>query len=308
MNIQDLESRIREFINGGRIQSNLLKNNADWNKLCSSLDSIGDSQLAIDSYTQFHHVKDAGASYLLIYGILQSLLLQQNAAKHIGDSLNIKVKLPKNLQEIRVIRNSAAGHPTFQKEKSLSKSCFITRMSISPTNFQLMTVFSGDKEYEFHHVSIPSLIETQNKYLSELLKKVVDELERQEMEHHQKHKDIKLVDIFPHTISYHFGKLLEATDSKDHLSFGAANLKMISNCIDNFKKELSNRGEWDVYDSINYHYELVEYPLKRLEAYFSGNDQMNTKDAYIFTSFIAEQVKSLEIIAKEMDEEYESTT
>ena len=60
------------------------------------------------------------------------------------------------------------------------------------------------------------------------------------------------------------------------------------------------------YESIDYHYELIEYPIKRLEAYFEGNDDMNEKDAYIFASFLSEQVKSLEDIAKELDEKYES--
>ena len=243
---------------------------------------------------------------MIVYGILQTLLLQQNAAKHIGDSLDIKVKLPKDLEDIRVIRSSAAGHPTHQKEKGLSKSCFITRMSISPTGFQLMTVYSGDKECEFHHVSIPALIETQKQYLSEVLAKVVAELERQEMEHRQKHKDNKLADIFPHTISYHFSKIFEATHREDLFPLGTPNIKMISECIERFKNELSSRGEWGVYDSINYHYELIEYPLKRLSAYFEGNDDMNEKDAYIFASFLSDQVKSLKEIANELDEEYES--
>ena len=307
MNIQNLEDRIREFINSGRRQSILLKTPDAWNKLCSSLDLIGDTQLAIESYPQLHNVKDDGANYLIVYGILQTLLLQQNAAKHIGDSLGIKVKLPKDLEDIRVIRNSAAGHPTHQKENGLSKSCFITRMSISPTGFQLMSVYSGDKEYEFHHVSIPSLIETQKKYLSEVLGKVVTELERQEMEHRQKHKANKLTDIFPHTISYHFSKIFEATHGSGLFALGTPNMKMIAGCIDSFKRELINREEWGLYDSIDYHYELIEYPLNRLEAYFEGNDEMNEKDAYIFASFLSEQVKSLEEIAKELDEKYEST-
>ena len=97
MSIQSLEDRIRGFINSGRRQSILLKTPDAWNKLCSSLDLIGDTQLAIESYPQLHNVKDDGASYLIVYGILQALLLQQNAAKHIGDSLGIKVKLPKDL-------------------------------------------------------------------------------------------------------------------------------------------------------------------------------------------------------------------
>jgi hypothetical protein len=306
MNLQGLENRIREFINSGRRQHVLLQNPTAWNKLCSSLDLIGDTRLAIDSYPHFYNSKDEGANYLIVYGILQTLLLQQNAAKHIGEALKIKVKLPKVLEDIRVIRNSAAGHPTHQKEKGLSKSCFITRMSISPTGFQLMTVYSGDKEYEFSHISIPYLIETQKQYLGEVLEKVVAELERQEMEHRAKHKDKKLSDIFPHTISYHFSKIFEATYSKDLFPLGTPNIKMIAGCIEGFKNELSNRGEWGVYDSIKYHYELIEYPLRRLSAYFENKDDMNEKDAYIFASFLADQVNSLKGIAKELDEQYES--
>lgn len=210
------------------------------------------------------------------------------------------------MEDIRVIRNSAVGHPTYQKENGLSKSCFITRMSISPTGFQLMSVYSRDKEYEFHHISIPSLVEIQNKYLSEMLEKVAAELERQEMGHREKHKVNKLADIFPHTISYHFSKIFEATHSSGLFALGTPNMKMIAGCIESFKSELAEREEWGVYDSIDYHYELIDYPLKRLEEYFEGNDDMNEKDAYIFASFLSEQVKSLEEMAKELDEKYES--
>jgi len=82
---------------------------------------------------------------------------------------------------------------------------------------------------------------------------------------------------------------------------------MIASCIESFKNELSLRGEWGVYESIDYHYELIDYPLKRLEAYFKGDDAMNEKDAYIFASFLSSQLKSLQEIAKDLDEQYEST-
>lgn len=134
MTISQLEERIREFINSGRKQSALLVDSSKWNKLCSSLDLIGDTELAILSYPSLCSTQDNGASYLIIYGILQTLLLQQDATKNISDSLEIKVKLPKPLEDIRIIRNSAAGHPGQQRENGLSKSCFITRMSISPTS------------------------------------------------------------------------------------------------------------------------------------------------------------------------------
>jgi len=68
--------------------------------------------------------------------------------------------LPRTQPSHEASWNSAAGYPGYQKENGLSKSSFITRMSISPTSFELMTVYSSDEEYEMSRVAIPSLIET----------------------------------------------------------------------------------------------------------------------------------------------------
>lgn len=307
MTVENLEDRIREFINSGRRQATLLKNLTTWNKLCSSLDIVGDTQLAIRSHSQLQDIKDEGASYLIIYGTLQAMLLQQDAVKHIGDALDIKVKRPKELENIRVIRNSSVGHPAHQTENNLSKSSFIVRTSISPNGFQLMIVYSGDREYEFQNISIPKLIKTQEQYIIEVLLKVINELERQEVEHRKKHRENKLVDSFPSTTNYHISKIFESTSNPNEFPLGSANIKMIESFLDNFKQELNKRSEWGIYDSINYHYELIEYPLKRLAAYFACSDNMNERDAYIFTSFIADQVKKLEQIAQELDDEYNST-
>jgi len=304
--IQNHEARIREFINGTRKQSFLLKCFASWNKLCSSLDLIGDTQLAIDSYPTFKNLNEHGECYLIVYGILQTLLLQQDAASHIADSLSIKVKRPKALENIRKIRNNAAGHPSHQKENGQARSCFITRMSVKATSFRLMTVYSGDKEYKTEHIEIPALIETQQKYLCEVLGKVVSELERQEMEHREKHKNTKLANSFHPSISYHFGKLFEAINNEDVHALGAISLKMITDCLNSFKDELSLRGEWGIYDSVNYHYELIEYPVNRLESYFDNTNDVNEKDAYIYVSFLSEQVNSLNEIANELDDKYRS--
>ncbi|MCG8093235.1 MAG: hypothetical protein JAZ17_06335 [Candidatus Thiodiazotropha endolucinida] len=307
MDVAKLEDKIRYFINSGRKQASLLKDSAAWNKLCSSLDVVGDTQLAIEAHQNFHETKGDGESYLIVYGVLQAMLLQQDAVKHIGNALNIKVKLPRQLEDIRIIRNSAAGHPAYQKENGLAKSSFITRISLSPVSFQLMTVYSGDRDYEFNQISIPSLIETQEQYVCEVMSGVVKELERQEMEHRKKHKETKLADSFPHTTRYHISKIIEATSSPDRFPLGDANVKTIEGFLDEFKQELEKRDEWGVYDSINYHYELIEYPIKRLKEYFNYNDPMNEKDAYIFASFISEQMDELSGIAQELDEKYESS-
>ncbi|EGR0026365.1 hypothetical protein AB6H46_22515 [Vibrio alginolyticus] len=305
--VRKLESEIRDYINVSRRQFQIMGNKANWNKLCSALDLVGDTELAIEAYPNLCSTRSDGASYLVVYGILQTLLLQQDAAKHIADALGLKkIKRPKQLDEIRIIRNSAAGHPTSQKENGSYKSCFISRFSLSPVSFQMVTSFSNSSEPKFTTVSIPSLLEVQGKYIAELLEQVVDELKKQEMEHRLMHKDNKLEDSFPQTLSYHLGKIYEATYTRQSFALGKVNLSTVSNVLESFKSALEARSEWGVYDSVNFHYEQLEYPLQQLELYFDGESTFNEKDAYIFASFVEKQFDELIEIAKDIDKEYES--
>jgi len=309
--IDQLEEKIRDFINSNRRKSILLQNSSNWNKLCSSLDVIGDTELAISSYPSLcAAVQDNGASYLIIYGILQTFQLQQDAARKIGDSLNIKVKLPRQLTEIANIRHDAVGHPFQRNENKLSNSSFIIRFSLSPYGFELITTSSNDSDHlddKVVRINIPELIQIQKQYLGEVLTKVIIELERQEMEHKNKHKDIKLVDLFS-TINYYFEKLGNANDGSGSFWLGKSHLQFIKESIEKFKSELINREEWDKNDAANYDYCLTAYPISELEKYFQGTGQskLDDKDAFIFISFLYEQVKKLKNIAAEIDEEYGS--
>ena len=91
-------------------------------------------------------------------------------------------------------------------------------------------------------------------------------------------------------------------------SLGAMHVKCVQDCLDGFQSKLEQRGEWDVHDSVNYYYELIAYPMSELKAYFdsSPDTKLNDKDVYIFASFVSEQIKTVEVIAKEIDEEYAS--
>jgi len=312
MSIDQLEAQIRDFINNGRRQSVLLQNLSKWNELCSALDVIGDTTLAILAYPSLSKtVKNTGATYLLIYGILQTLQLQQDAAKKIGNALNIKVKLPKKLNEIRTVRNDAAGHPFASNENNFSNSSFINRSSISPILFELMTTSSnnrGQTTNKIVSVNIPELIEIQEQYLSEMLTKVVSELKNQEMAHKNKYKDIKICDLFlPTILNYPLQKIYESLNDHSKFMLGKSQLKFIQeNCIEKFKSELVNRNEWD--DSVDHEYDMIVYSINELEKYFEGAERskLNHKDALIFLSFLDKQIGRLKKVAQEVDEDYES--
>lgn len=305
-NIGRLEGRVREFINSHRLQSKLLSNPADWHKLCSALDLIGDTEYAIEDYPKNLAHNSIGSCYLIIYGILQALLLQQDAVKHLANALGIDVKFPRELNDIRIIRNSAAGHPILQTENKISKSCFITRMTLTPKSFEMMTLFSSGEDHRFDTIQIPELLEIQRNYLAGVLESVVSELEEQEMSHRKEYQDKKLVDCFHSGLTYDFSKLYEASNSGMMFELGLVHLGSISDCLESYRNMLEERGEWGN-DAISYHYDLVEYPLEQLTCFFSNSDdnKLDSRDAYIFVSFIKEQINSLKEIAVEIDEDYE---
>ena len=118
-NISQLTSDIRDLIDDPRKKHLLLKDSIAWNMLCSSLDVIEDTDCCLETFltTDIDHLDD-GKKYMYVYGTLQALFVQQDAAKHLAESLEIAYPINKQsnedqqLNEIRDIRNNSVGHPT----------------------------------------------------------------------------------------------------------------------------------------------------------------------------------------------------
>ena len=300
---------IRDFINKPIKQFNLLKNHKLWNQLCSSLDVIGDSDLAISAYINSEFGIDGGEKYLRLYGVLQALFLQQDAVTNLYESLGLPNNLtsyPK-LKEIRDIRNDSIGHPT--KRGNYKSYHFISRASITKTGFQLISDY-GNNKTTFKDISVIDLIEEQRKYLSEILKKVINVLKAEERAHKEGFKMEKLEAVFPDTFSYYIEKIFENIGKSEHAQLGLMHVESVKEVMDKLKESLQKRGvEIDTYDSIKYLYELLEYPITELKLYFDmliakKEPRINDKTAYIFAYFIREQLSELKEIAKEIDDEY----
>jgi AAA+ ATPase superfamily predicted ATPase len=304
--IAALENHIRSRINAGRKRHELLGRTADWNRLCSALDVTGDTELALDSYLKHAHVEDTGIKYLHIYGALQLLQTQQEAAAEICSALQIKPQSSPKVPLIRELRSSAIGHPTRQREDHREKSNFIVRITLTQFSFTLFTVAANEASHTERHVDIPNLIELQRTTLAATLQEVIKLLDEVEMNHREQHRDEKLVACFPDTLPYYFSKIFEALHSPRSSPDGKMHIDLIVECLAKMRAMLEKRGEWNIYDSIDYEYKLLEYPLHQLAAFFTepSSGGLNEKDAYIFCSFISEQIKTLIKIAEELDEKY----
>lgn len=164
---------IRGFITKPIKQFNLLKNHKLWNQLCSSLDVIEDSDLALSAYIDSKFEEDDGEKYLRLYGLLQALFLQQGAVKNLSESLELPNDLStySKLKEIRDIRNDSVGHPTKRGRNDKSYH-YISRISITKSKFQLISYYENSKTI-FRDILVIDLIKEQRKYLSKILKKII---------------------------------------------------------------------------------------------------------------------------------------
>ena len=333
---------IRDFINEPRKQFNLLNDLKFWHQLCSSLDVIGDSDLAIDAYINSEFGEDDGEKYLRLYGVLQALFLQQDAVTNLCESLGLQNNLIANpkLKDIRDIRNDSIGHPT--KRGNYKSYHFISRVTIKKSGFQLISNYENSKTTVWDisvneepcgkpqgintHITNTTavtlwqatgnhqvdLIKEQREYLSEIFKKIINDLKAEEKAHKEKFKMEKLEAVFPDTFSYYIGKIFENIGKSDRAQLGLMHVKLVKGVMDKLKESLQKRGiEIGTYDSIKDLYELLEYPITELELYFNRliaekEPRINDKTAYIFAYFIREHLSQLKEIVKEIDDEYSS--
>ena len=66
----ELEQEIRNIINDPRTHVQLSRDPSAFSKLCSSLDVLGDTELALDAYLGGNEHASFGEKYLFVFGVL----------------------------------------------------------------------------------------------------------------------------------------------------------------------------------------------------------------------------------------------
>ena len=301
---------IRDFINftSPRKKEALLQNNAIWDMLCSCMDMIEDLEYALESYlVEDPEDAETGRKYLLIFGALQALYVQQDAVKNLHTALDIPYTMDPSIEEIRDIRNDAAGHPTNRRNKEF---IFINRSSLGIHKFQLMKLdptksTGGSLNSEHVDINVADLITTQRNIFMEILDNVIEILKEEEVEHRKKFADKKLAGVFSGT-PYPFEKMWDAVlrPNSDHAYLVEHYVDQISKTIKAFRDGLRERGEPD--DRISDIYEKLEYALQHIKDFFDpeSNTHIQWDDAHIFVYFIDRQVDVLKKFAQDIDNTY----
>jgi hypothetical protein len=304
--ITDLEQQIRLLINAPRKHLAIFQDSAEYHKLCSCLDVIGDTELAFHAHEEMSDGARPGSSYVLAYGFLQALFLQQDAVRNLYEALQLPSESDPLLTEIREVRNDAIGHPTKRGGGKGKSFTHISRPSISKAGFQLMTVEPNKWPPMFRYVSFKSLLDTQHAQLEKALEALLQALRKEEMEHREQFRDEKLAAIFPVVLHYYFEKVYESARERGAWEYGALHVSLISEIVETFKAALVRREIAGAYPGVEYQLKLLEYPLAQLGEYFAekGEGRLNAYDAEIFTSFVEHEMSKLQEMALELDAEY----
>lgn len=145
------------------------KNDGDWSKLWTAVDNIEDTQRAIDEYFS---LKDF--SRLAVYGLLQSMFVQQDAVSHLEKAIKIETpdwkKDYPELSKIRDIRNETIGHPISTENGSY--------VSISYTNNLNVLEYGIWSKDGFEHktINLKDIINIQHDLLVKEVKRIMNNI------------------------------------------------------------------------------------------------------------------------------------
>jgi hypothetical protein len=298
---------IRDHASNPRHQEPLLSNSFAWHQLCAAFDAIGDTELATDAYLEGDFPQQPGERYLRVYGVLQALVVQQDAVRDMTSILcpGIPLKLVDLLKGVRDARHASIGHPTRRESKGDVSSHFISRITMSKDYFQLLSHSKKDGSSSTY-VPVRKLIEQQRTETVRIMSEVVTELKRKDEEHKSLFRGKSMTGSF-HTVTYAIEKIFEDLHKNTIVGMGKWGMDTLKSALDDFRKMLGERGmSVETYDSVKYHYEQIEYPLRELQKFFAGEPSEigSYQAAMVYGDALQGYFSELRKSAQGIDEEY----
>ena len=157
--IRQLEQQIRDLFQEPQRLDAIRQNDENRQKLFRSLDALGDTEMAFEAYSQIPDSAPPGSSYMLVYGFVQALSIQQDAVRDLHHALCVPYKRDAVLDEIRDVRN-AVTHQTDGHNKN-KEFRLIAQPTLSKKGFRLCRAVPGKFEEDSKHVTLEELLDKQ---------------------------------------------------------------------------------------------------------------------------------------------------
>jgi predicted nucleotidyltransferase len=213
-----------------------------WTHVCTALDTMGDADLAMTAYRRLGPgPQELGERYLATYGLLQALVIQQDAAEVVVKSLrgDIGPKARSMLDEIRRIRNRIA-HPTepeHRKGKRIYTMIHQGYMRVGDLHVRYHGPDVGN--HESGRIDISELIDRQRVVLHETLSKLRDAM-RQDSWDREARLSANLMPLLNRG-NHALEKLSESIASRDR-SWGDTGLGLLSGVLEELGPALADQA------------------------------------------------------------------
>jgi hypothetical protein len=302
-------SWIRDYTQDPRHRARLMSDEFSWFQLCTSLDTVDDTEDAMAAYLESDFPTNNGERYLRIYGVLQAMYVQQDSlrdlikAVHPSTAINVKDVL----KDVRQARHASVGHPTRHRRGSVISTNAIVQMSMHKDGFELLS-FPRTNDQVFQYIDVRELITKQREETTRILTEVIEDLRKQEESHRAEFRDAKLKSTLDQ-VSYAFEKLFEECRKDSIRGLSTWAVDHLRKSLNQFEKLLNDRGlKTDSYDSIKYLYLEIEHPLVELTKYVASepSEILSDQSAVVFINALQSSFDHLRRIAIEIDEEYSS--
>ena len=305
--IDDYCTEISEVCNHPWKRKLLFSDRVIWNKLWSSIDTIQDTQLAIDSYLNLDDFNAINGGYLFVYGLMQALNIQQNAANDLLEALfNRKINYKKDypdLYKIREQRNNAVGHPTKRgNDKSFH---YINRSSVKKSGFELASYYpkSGQRS-KFEKIDILNCIKVQDELIVGILTEIMEKLKSDFKKHKNKFKGERLCDLITSDFGYNLSKLYENVPRDYPLV--KINFNIIFKSYKTIKEGINQRySSIEALPGLHYTTQKLDYIFKRLKKDLIDVKIKDEFELSIFIDALKNNFSELHEMIKEIDEEFQ---
>lgn len=307
--IEQLVTEFREYVNNPRIRDALYRQKGRWFQICSSMDAIGDAELAIAAFREGNFASKPEL-YLALYGLFQSLFVQQDATSDLLEGLGLDIDLERfpRTQEIREIRNLAFGHPTKyergRRDAKITKHSFIVRISLGKDSFELheTDAASGTK---YHTYNTAEIIRDHASDVERALRDGLTRLQEEDLEHRVQFRSEPLTGCFPTSLSWSLGKVGEAASGAGLMELSRVGVAEASSALDCLEATLKKRGlRLETYDVLKHTASEARLSLATIESWIDGSSEYEPHIILILVRDLQQKFETLRRVSKEIDEEY----
>ncbi len=275
-----------------------------YNQIFTSIDLIEDSQIAIEEFENAKSNGKQGRSTLLIYGLLQSLFLQQDGLYHLYNCVvNDKIKQTDFFdtfsfdKDIREVRNDIAGHPTNRKN---TEFYFIAKGPISKDRF---TYAGYTPTFKTVEVDIKSFISKQLEFANRVLLTVKDDISKKIEMKKGEHKNRSLKEMIV-GVDRNIQLIFRGIRDEERNFQGEWGISGVKDAIDEIRKELNSRFNENLPIGISEAFRMIDYIIHRFNLWLTEKTLLGNGDAEIFLDSLEKQINELEEMLVEIDKEF----